>query len=43
MILQYSPISYLQRCYFVARAFIGGGGGIIIFSCYARLISFERN
>ena len=28
----------------VARAFIGGGGGyMLIFSCYARLISFEIN
>ena len=28
----------------VARALIGGGGGcIFIYSCYARLISFEIN
>ena len=25
----------------VARALIGGGGGIFIYSCYARRISFE--
>ena len=27
----------------VARALIGGGGGIFIYSCSARLISFEIN
>ena len=26
-----------------ARTLIGGGGGIFIYSCYARLISFEIN
>ena len=27
----------------VARALIGGGGGVYSYSCYARLISFEIN
>ena len=26
----------------VARAVIGGGGGIFVYSCYARRISFEK-
>ena len=51
--IQNSLVFNVFFCYFaiimlvrraVARALIGGGGGcILIYSCYARLISFEIN